>query len=63
MSTPVRKRAKRIRSTRQLPRWSAGSLEDAKARFNEVMRPSRTRGPQLMSNSGKQAAFILPRWI
>jgi prevent-host-death family protein len=39
-----------------LERWK---LEDAKARFSEVVRLAGTRGPQLVTIRGKEAAVIL----
>jgi antitoxin Phd len=40
----------------QLGRWK---LEDAKARFSEVVRLAGTEGPQLVTIRGKEAAVIL----
>jgi antitoxin Phd len=40
----------------QLKTWK---LEDAKARFSEVVRLAATRGPQLVTVRGKEAAVIL----
>jgi prevent-host-death family protein len=40
----------------QLERWK---LEDAKARFSEVVRLAATNGPQLVTVRGKEAAVIL----
>jgi prevent-host-death family protein len=40
----------------QLDRWK---LEDAKARFSEVVRLAATDGPQLVTIRGKEAAVIL----
>lgn len=40
----------------QLERWK---LEDAKARFSEVVRLAATDGPQLVTIRGKEAAVIL----
>jgi prevent-host-death family protein len=41
---------------RRLETWK---LEDAKARFSEVVRLAGTRGPQLVTVRGKDAAVIL----
>jgi antitoxin Phd len=41
---------------RRLETWK---LEDAKARFSEVVRLAGTRGPQLVTIRGKDAAVIL----
>jgi antitoxin Phd len=43
-------------STGVLERWK---LEDAKARFSEVVRRAGTAGPQLVTIRGKEAAVIL----
>jgi antitoxin Phd len=40
----------------QLERWK---LEDAKARFSEVVRLAGTNGPQLVTIRGKEAAVVL----
>ena len=44
------------RPVAQLERWK---LEDAKARFSEVVRLAATNGPQLVTIRGKEAAVIL----
>ena len=38
------------------PRWK---LEDAKARFSEVVRRAGTEGPQMVTVRGKEAAVVL----
>lgn len=43
-------------ATAALDRWK---LEDAKARFSEVVRLAGTDGPQLVTVRGKEAAVIL----
>jgi len=55
--TPIQ-RAKRTGSqpVARLERWK---LEDAKARFSEVVRLAATAGPQLVTIRGKEAAVIL----
>ena len=52
----VKLAAKRTRSIAELDPWK---LEDAKARFSEVVRLAATQGPQLVTIRGKQAAVIL----
>ena len=47
---------KRSRTVAELERWK---LEDAKARFSEVVRMAATQGPQLVTIRGKEAAVIL----
>jgi antitoxin Phd len=44
------------RSIAELERWK---LEDAKAKFSEVVRLAATKGPQLVTIRGKEAAVIL----
>ncbi len=60
MPAPLRKRTKRMGKQPQvvaeLERWK---LEDAKARFSEVVRLAGTKGPQLVTIRGKEAAVIL----
>jgi hypothetical protein len=43
----------------ELHRLETWKLEDAKARFSEVVRLAGTRGPQLVTIRGKEAAVIL----
>jgi prevent-host-death family protein len=50
------KAARRPRSGSTAPAWK---LEDAKARFSEVVRLARERGPQLVSVRGRDAVVIL----
>ena len=52
----VKLAAKRPRHIAELDPWK---LEDAKARFSEVVRLAATQGPQLVTIRGKQAAVIL----
>lgn len=42
-----------------LHRLKTWKLEDAKARFSEVVRLAASRGPQLVTIGGKEAAVIL----
>ena len=44
------------RTVQSMERWK---LEDAKARFSEVVRLAGTEGPQLVTIRGKEAAVIL----
>lgn len=44
------------RTVQSMERWK---LEDAKARFSEVVRLAATDGPQLVTIRGKEAAVIL----
>jgi antitoxin Phd len=44
------------RAMQSMERWK---LEDAKARFSEVVRLAGTEGPQLVTIRGKEAAVIL----
>jgi antitoxin Phd len=55
-STGVRKRAEPARATRPLPGWK---LQDAKARFSELVRKAREDGPQRVTVHGKDAAVVL----
>ncbi|HET7104210.1 MAG TPA: type II toxin-antitoxin system Phd/YefM family antitoxin [Terracidiphilus sp.] len=43
-------------TVQSMERWK---LEDAKARFSEVVRLAGTKGPQLVTIRGKEAAVIL----
>jgi antitoxin Phd len=52
----VKRTARRFRTVAELERWK---LEDAKARFSEVVRMAGTDGPQLVTIRGKDAAVIL----
>lgn len=60
MASPVRKHGKTTAAPSQpvvgLERWK---LEDAKARLSEVVRRAGTKGPQLVTIRGKEAAVIL----
>jgi prevent-host-death family protein len=51
--------AKATPRTRSAGGASAWKLEDAKARFSEVVRLARERGPQLVSVRGRDAVVIL----
>jgi antitoxin Phd len=59
MSSPLRKNAKRIAKPQPVTTLERWKLEDAKARFSEVVRLAATRGPQLVTIRGKEAAVIL----
>lgn len=60
MASPARKHGKTTAAPSQLvvglERWK---LEDAKARLSEVVRRAGTKGPQLVTIRGKEAAVIL----
>jgi prevent-host-death family protein len=45
-----------VRSLDDLPRWK---LEDAKARFSEVVRRARSEGPQGVTHRGKDAVVVI----
>jgi antitoxin Phd len=53
---PASRRASRTPGLRRLQTWK---LEDAKARFSEVVRLAATKGPQLVTIRGKDAAVVL----
>jgi prevent-host-death family protein len=44
------------RSLDDLPRWK---LEDAKARFSEVVRRARSEGPQCVTRRGRNAVVVI----
>ena len=54
--TILRERANEGRSLAQLPGWK---LEDAKARFSEVVRRARTEGPQRITCRGQEAVVVI----
>jgi antitoxin Phd len=56
MPPPLRPREKTSHATARMERWK---LEDAKARFSEVVRRAGSSGPQLVTIRGKEAAVIL----
>jgi antitoxin Phd len=60
MASPLRKRVLSPQAlskpTPVIERWK---LEDAKARLSEVVRRAGTKGPQLVTIRGKEAAVIL----
>jgi antitoxin Phd len=56
MASTVRKHIKTAAQVVGLERWK---LEDAKARLSEVVRRAGTKGPQLVTIRGKEAAVIL----
>lgn len=47
------------RSSRTLPGLPSWKLEDAKARFSELVREARERGPQRVTVRGQDAVVIL----
>jgi len=54
--TRAKRTVKRSQSITGLERWK---LEDAKARFSEVVRLAGTDGPQMVTIRGREAAVIL----
>jgi antitoxin Phd len=52
----VKRTGKQSQPVAQLERWK---LEDAKARFSEVVRLAGTAGPQLVTVRGREAAVII----
>lgn len=52
----LRERADPGRSLAELPGWK---LEDAKARFSEVVRRARTEGPQRVTCRGQEAVVVI----
>ena len=60
MASPPRKRAQSPQVVSQpIPVVARWKLEDAKARLSEVVRRAATKGPQLVTVRGKEAAVIL----
>ncbi len=51
---------RRTQSTAQPSHRGDWQLEDAKARFSEVFRLARARGPQRITNHGKEAVMVVP---
>ena len=52
----IKRTGKRSQAVAGLECWK---LEDAKARFSEVVRLAGTKGPQLVTIRGKEAAVII----
>ena len=60
MTSPLRKRAQSPQTqSKPIPVRERWKLEDAKARLSEVVRRAGTKGPQLVTIRGKEAAVIL----
>jgi antitoxin Phd len=60
MPSPLRRREKPSeKSALTAARMEQWKLEDAKARFSEVVRRAGSSGPQLVTIRGKEAAVIL----
>lgn len=60
MVSPLRKRAQSPQAlSKPIPIKERWKLEDAKARLSEVVRRAATKGPQLVTIRGKEAAVIL----
>ena len=53
---PFQERPAGVRSFGALPRWK---LEDAKARFGEVVRRARSEGPQGVTHRGQDAVVVI----
>lgn len=58
MATPARK-SKPTKRNAALERYPAWKLEDAKARFSEVVRNARERGPQRVTYRGEDAVVVV----
>lgn len=56
---PRRTDAGRNRANRRPPQAPVWKLEDAKARFSEVVRRARTEGPQRVTVRGKNAVVVI----
>jgi prevent-host-death family protein len=60
VTSPLRKRAQSPQTlSKPIPVRERWKLEDAKARLSEVVRRAGTKGPQLVTIRGKEAAVIL----
>jgi antitoxin Phd len=60
MASPLRKRVPSPQALSEpIPVRERWKLEDAKARLSEVVRRAGTKGPQLVTIRGKEAAVIL----
>jgi prevent-host-death family protein len=60
VTSPLRKRAQSPQAlSKPIPVRERWKLEDAKARLSEVVRRAGTKGPQLVTIRGKEAAVIL----
>jgi antitoxin Phd len=59
-SQPIdRSRDKRIPRQRSIEGYQSWKLEDAKARFSEVVRRARSEGPQRVTVRGKDAVVVI----
>jgi antitoxin Phd len=54
------KRGVADRKSRRGQRRNEWQLQDAKARFSEVFRLARARGPQRITKHGREAVVVLP---
>jgi antitoxin Phd len=54
-----RRRDKRIPQQRSIEGYRSWKLEDAKARFSEVVRRARSEGPQRVTVRGKEAVVVI----
>jgi antitoxin Phd len=50
------KRSRRLDAVKAYPRWK---LEDAKARFSELVRRARSEGPQRVTVRGRDAVVVV----
>jgi prevent-host-death family protein len=50
----------RTRATKGRPVQQEWQLQEAKARFSEVFRLARERGPQRVTKHGREAVIVLP---
>jgi len=55
-ATPTKRTRKPLQTHAALETWK---LEDAKARFSELVRQAAANGPQLVTIRGKEAAIVL----
>ena len=60
MAKKSKHRAARAHAGTQLSASDTWQLQTAKARFSEVFRLARTKGPQLITRQGKEGVVMLP---
>ncbi len=56
---PTSNTVRKVGAPRPTPTMDRWKLEDAKARFSEVVRLASSEGPQMVTVRGKEAAIIL----
>ena len=49
-----------LRKKRQPPNPGSWRLQDAKARFSELLDPCQREGPQVVSRRGRETAVLVP---